>query len=124
MAEPVTAASLGMKANLRTLGQKLRPSTSVKVRVPEKKAESFYLSPEWRALMDGIIVQRFGDRAHARCEDPDCRTKYRIGIRVFGDHIVERKDGGALLDPRNVLCRCGACHSRKTAAERAQRYHG
>lgn len=110
-----------MKANLRTLGQKLRPSSAIKVRVPEKKAESFYLSPEWRSLMDQIIKQRFGDRGHARCEDPECRTKYRIGIRVFGDHIVERKDGGAELDPRNIICRCGACHSRKTAVERGKR---
>ena len=121
MAEPVAAAPLVMKANLRTIGQKLRPSTTVKVRVPEKKAESFYLSSEWRTLMDQIIKQRFGDREHARCEDPDCRMKNRIGIRIFGDHIIERKDGGAALDPRNVLCRCGSCHTRKTGEQRAER---
>ena len=112
-----------MKANLRTLGQKLRPSTSVKIRVPEKKAESFYLSPEWRSLMDQIISERFGDRSRARCEDPECKYPWRRGIRVFGDHVVERKDCGAELDKRNILCRCGSCHTRKSDQVRAARYH-
>jgi 5-methylcytosine-specific restriction protein A len=109
---------------LRSIGQKLGPPRSVKVKPKEKRAESFYLSPEWRALMDTIIAERFGDRAHAKCEDPECRTPYRIGIRIFGDHIIERKDGGAPLDKRNILCRCGSCHTRKTMSERAKRYQG
>lgn len=114
-----------MPSKLRTIGQqKLRPSARTKVRLPEKKAEPFYLSPEWRALMEAIIVERFGDRAHARCEDPECRTPHRRGIRIFGDHIRERKDGGALLDKGNILCRCGSCHTRKTASERAKRLQG
>lgn len=106
---------MGLK--LRTIGQKLRPSSRVLVRLPEKKAEGFYLSPEWRVLMDTIIKAR-----GRRCEDPDHDpAKPRTGIRIFGDHIRERKDGGAPLDPRNVMLRCGACHTRKTAAERAKR---
>jgi hypothetical protein len=40
---------------------------------------------------------------------------------VFGDHIVELRDGGAPLDPANVLLRCGRCHTTKTVAERARR---
>jgi 5-methylcytosine-specific restriction protein A len=109
---------------LRTIGHKLRPSTRIKVALPAKQVESFYTSPEWRALMDAIIAQRFGDRAHARCEDPLCKQPNRRGIRVFGDHVVERKDGGDDLDPRNVLCRCGSCHTRKTAEQRAIRLQG
>ena len=42
-------------------------------------------------------------------------------MRVFGDHIIELKDGGALLDGRNVMLRCGSCHTRKTFEERAKR---
>ncbi len=42
-------------------------------------------------------------------------------MRVFGDHVRELKDGGALLDPRNVLLRCGSCHTIKSNAERAKR---
>jgi 5-methylcytosine-specific restriction protein A len=111
-------------ATLLSRGQKLKPSTRIKVRLPEKKAEPFYLTPEWRALMDSIIVERFGSRAKARCEDPQCRQPHRLGIRIFGDHVVERKDGGALLDRRNILCRCGSCHTRKTSEARAARLKG
>lgn len=107
---------------LQARGQKLRPSTRVKLMLPPKQADSFYTSPEWRALMEAIIRERFGSRDNARCEDPQCRTPYRRGIRIFGDHIREVKDGGALLDKANVLCRCGACHSRKTAEQRAARH--
>lgn len=106
---------------LRTLRAKLRPSSAAKVRQPEKQASPFYLSPEWRALVIDEIERRFGGRGRARCQDPECRWPKRRGIRLFGDHVIEIKDGGAALDPRNILFRCGACHSRKTAASRASR---
>jgi 5-methylcytosine-specific restriction protein A len=112
-----------MTPKLRSIGQKLASSTRVKVRLREKQAAPFYLTPEWRALMDAIIIERFGTRANARCEDPECMQPHRRGIRIFGDHIREVTDGGALLDRRNVLCRCGGCHTRKTAAARAKRFH-
>jgi positive regulator of sigma E activity len=112
-----------MTSKLQSLGQKLAPSSRVKVRLPEKKVLAFYLTPQWRALMDSIVFERFGTRANARCEDPECTQPGRRGVRIFGDHIREVKDGGALLDKRNICCRCGSCHSRKTAAERAKRLH-
>ncbi len=40
---------------------------------------------------------------------------------LIGDHIVERKDGGADFDPLNVRLLCAACHNRKTAAARRTR---
>lgn len=107
---------------LRTIGQKVRPSPQARVHLPHKKPAPFYLSAEWRTLMTAIISERFGSRANARCEDPECRTPHRRGIRIFGDHVVELRDGGAPLDRRNILCRCGSCHARKTATARAQRY--
>ena len=107
-----------MKAKLRTLGQKLKPSGAVKLRPSAKKVDSFYTSPEWRALMDSIIRAR-----GRRCEDVEHDTATpRTGVRIFGDHIVERRDGGAPLDPANVLLRCGSCHTRKTAEMRRHRY--
>ena len=81
-----------------------------------KTTDPFYLSPEWRALVAEIIRER-----GARCEDPSCRYAGRTGARVFGDHIVELKDGGAPLDKTNVMLRCGSCHTRKTNVERARR---
>src|SRR5690554_95167 len=109
---------------LRTIGQKLRPSSRFKIAPPPKRADSFYLSPEWRALVDGEMIRRFGSKANARCEDAACKSPHRRGIRLFGDHIHERKDGGAPLDPANVMFRCGSCHSRKTAEARAARLSG
>jgi 5-methylcytosine-specific restriction enzyme A len=40
---------------------------------------------------------------------------------VYGDHIVELRDGGARLDPDNVQLNCASCHGRKTYAERQRR---
>src|SRR5260370_1112521 len=113
-----------MPVKLRSIGQKLGPPRSFKVKQSPKVAQGFYLSPEWRGMVDQIIVERFGSRERARCEDPECKQPQRRGIRVFGDHIKELKDGGAPLDKRNVLCRCGSCHSRKTLASRLVRHQG
>ncbi|MGE0714840.1 MAG: HNH endonuclease signature motif containing protein [Alphaproteobacteria bacterium] len=76
-----------------------------------KRVDPFYASREWRTLMDAVIAAR-GRR---------CERCGRADGRIFGDHVVELKDGGAALDARNVQLLCGACHSAKTAAERAAR---
>lgn len=90
----------------------------MKLRAPAKVAAPFYHSREWRELIERIAAQR-----GRRCEDPaHDPSRPRDGIRVFGDHIRELADGGAPLDPRNILLRCGSCHSKKTAATRAARY--
>ena len=82
-----------------------------------KTALPVYNSPEWRSLIAGIIRER-----GRRCEDPHCQSANRAaGQKVYGDHIHELSDGGALLDPNNVMLRCAPCHGRKTAAERNNR---
>ncbi len=60
-----------------------------------------------------------------KCEECG-RTLDEAGgrVRVFGDHIVELKDGGAPLDKANVMLRCGRCHTRKTIKARAARMKG
>ena len=106
-----------MSSRLRTIGRKLDPPRRVKVRPAPKVADPFY-SAEWRALVEAIIATR-----GRRCEDPTHDAALpRDGIRIFGDHIRELRDGGAPLDPANVMLRCGACHARKTVTARAQRY--
>lgn len=79
---------------------------------PPKRADGFYTSREWRALMASI------KRKRPHC----CEQCGRTGTRLFGDHIQELKDGGAPLDENNVQLLCGSCHTAKTARARAARY--
>lgn len=95
---------------LRTLAP-MRTIDTRTVKPAPKKADAFYLSPEWRGLMDEIYAER-----GRICED--CG---RTGCRLFGDHIHEIKAGGAPLDKNNVRIRCGSCHTAKTARTRAAR---
>ena len=99
-------------ARLRTLAP-LVGGLSPMVRAMPKEAESFYVSAPWRALVASIKLER-----GAWCED--CGA----GGRVIGDHVIERKDGGAELDPANVRLLCWPCHNAKTAKARARRAIG
>lgn len=89
----------------------LRPTNAVAARVPPKAADSIYATPEYRQWAQAVKA-----RAGFMCED--CG---RSGVRLFADHVIELKDGGAPFDPANGRCRCGSCHSLKTAAEKRRR---
>ncbi|WP_246697254.1 HNH endonuclease signature motif containing protein [Rhizobium sp. G21] len=84
-----------------------------RVAAAPKQAESFYQSREWRVLCAEIKRER--GKACERCGSTD---------RVIADHIIERKDGGADLDKRNVELLCHRHHAEKTAAARAARAKG
>lgn len=102
---------------MRAAPQRLRARDSRHVRPPEKRVDPFLTSRQWRALVTELIGER-----GARCEDPDHDSaRPREAGRIYGDHIIERRDGGALLDKANIMLRCAACHGRKTAAARASR---
>lgn len=80
-----------------------------------KVAEQFYSSPEWVALRE------------ARRKDPDYRealARAKPGERVVLDHIRERRDGGAALDPANTQWLTNSEHQAKTARERKARAQG
>lgn len=101
---------------LRSLGQKLRPSSSAKLKTidrarREKKVESFYVSSAWKTFIARVIAQR-----GRRCEG--CGAQ---GCRIFGDHIRELTDGGEALEPSNIQLLCGSCHTTKTAAAKRMR---
>ena len=102
-----------MTNRLRTLKPRVGLGNLQTATVPAKTADRFYSSPEWIALRD-----RVRHEAGGRCEAPGCG---RIARRMYVDHRVELKDGGAPLDRRNVWLLCGSCHSLKTAADRARR---
>lgn len=85
---------------------------------PPKIVDPFYVTKAYRDW--AMAVKR---RARFQCEAPDCQTpRHGAGKRMFADHIVELRDGGAPLDLRNGQCLCYPCHTRKTyAAKRARR---
>lgn len=113
-------------ALLKTKRSKLKPSQRFKVKLPEKRVDPFYQSPAWLALCEMLKATRWphlmATRGHC-CEDPDCTAKHKPGGRIYFDHIEERKDAPHLaLEPSNIMGRCGASHSRKSAKARAERY--
>lgn len=98
---------------VRQLGPRLATLDTRSAMPTAKTANPFYLSPEWRRFIGELIRVR-----GRRCQEPGCG---RTNVRIFGDHVVELQDGGAPLDPANVLLRCGSCHTTKTNAERVRR---
>ena len=53
---------------------------------------------------------------------PQCKARHSRDMRIFFDHVLERKDRPDLaLVKSNIVGRCGSSHSRKTAIERARR---
>lgn len=70
-----------------------------------KKADPFYLSPEWRRF------RRWYLNRHPLC---GCGA---AGQMV--DHVVPISRGGAKLDERNAQTMCWRCHNRKTGGERS-----
>ena len=81
--------------------------------LPPKIADTLYSSPAWIAVRDRVRREAGG-----RCQMAGCGRAER---RMFVDHIVELKDGGAPLERANVWLLCASHHSLKTVAERAKR---
>lgn len=97
---------------MKTFGQLVKP-VHIGVAPPIKKADPFYQSADWVKLVAAIKKER-GDK----CEDCGAPGSQE---RIAGDHLKERRDGGAPLDKRNVRLRCYGCHRKKTARVREQR---
>jgi 5-methylcytosine-specific restriction protein A len=104
------------KPRLRTLRPSVKAIDMRTAQPPAKVTDPFYTCAAWLALVAQVKLER-----GARCEDPLCKRHDRRASRIFGDHVVELQDGGAPLDPANVMLRCGSCHTRKTLAVRAAR---
>lgn len=105
-------------AKIKTLSSSLRVIDTRCIKPPPKQADKELSSPEYRAW--AAEVKR---RAGNQCEWVEAGKRCHVGApaRLFADHIVERRDGGALLDPKNGQCLCGAHHTKKTMAARTAR---
>ena len=83
------------------------------IKAPPKFTEGFYRSREWKQLMVHLKATR----------GPWCQRCGSL-YRVAGDHVIERKDGGAELDPSNIELLCQACHNAKTKRRAGDRVKG
>jgi hypothetical protein len=79
-----------------------------------KVREGHYATGAHRAWA-AAVVERAGQA---------CQKCGRTGCRLYADHVVELKDGGAPLDTANGQALCGSCHTTKTAEARSARRHG
>jgi 5-methylcytosine-specific restriction enzyme A len=83
----------------------------------DKVVDAELLSPEHRAWRAEVMR-----RAGGRCERiENGRRCNRADTRMFANHKIERKDGGAKLDPANGECLCGRHHTLFTNEQRAKR---
>jgi 5-methylcytosine-specific restriction enzyme A len=77
-----------------------------------KETEPFYKTPAWRRFAKNVVRKR--GKICQLCG---------VGVskRVFVDHVIELKDGGAPFDEDNVQVLCGSCHTWKTLQVRMER---
>lgn len=105
---------------LRTLAPMVRTLDPHTTRLPPKVKDHVYTTPEfaqWRAQ----VLARAGYRCEAVDHHGHRCTQARPEHRLYADHIIELKDGGALLDISNGQCLCASHHTDKTIAARARR---
>lgn len=98
---------------------RLGTASTRRVAVPPKTVAPLYQTPEYRQWREAVIA-----RAERRCEavvDGKRCWKREPHNRMFADHKIELRDGGAPFDVDNGQCLCGAHHTAKTAQARAAR---
>ena len=115
-------------AKLRTLAPLVRTVDTRTVKPPPsrpsfaqrfKARDPFYASPEFRAWRAKVIA-RAGGRCEVVTHGVRC-TRAQPLDRMFADHTVEIRDGGAPFDIANGRCLCGPHHLMKTAQARRDR---
>ena len=84
----------------------------------QSRPDGFYQSRRW-----GKLARSVKEARGYRCEE--CGVDKSDDPRgLIADHVCERKDGGADLDPGNIRLLCAACHNAKSAAARLTRVVG
>src|SRR5260370_10043286 len=78
-----------------------------------KQTEPFYKTKQWEDC-----IERIKHKRGKRCEK--C-GRNGVMTRLYGDHIVEIRDGGELFDESNIQLLCGSCHTKKTLQVRMER---
>jgi hypothetical protein len=104
---------------LGTLQSRLAAADTRRIRPPPKRADPELQTSVYRAWR-AEVLRHAGYRCQWLEGGQRC-TRSAPEHRLFADHIVERADGGGLLDPANGQCLCGRHHLLKTAMARARR---
>jgi 5-methylcytosine-specific restriction endonuclease McrA len=98
-------------AKLTMLGNRIPTMDTRRAKPPPKVADPELLTRDWKAMRERVRREAGG-----RCQMPGCTRPGR-----YVDHIIERRDGGAVFDRANLRLCCAPCHQVKTNAERAKR---
>jgi hypothetical protein len=106
-------------SKIKTMAAGLRAIDTRTVMPPPKRADPELLTARHKAWRDEVL-RRAGFRCQMVERGKRCE-KAAPKHRMFADHIVERRDGGAPFDPSNGQCLCGSHHTKKTVAVRAAR---
>lgn len=96
---------------LKNFGPRVKPIDTRRIKPPEKVVESFYSTSQWKETA-AAVRKRDGYKC-VRCGEAQGR--------LYVDHIVERKDGGADYDHGNLETLCASHHTQKTHAEAVKR---
>ena len=106
---------------LRSLPSLVRAVDTRTVRLPPKVKAEVYTTPQYRAWRAQVVA-----RAGGRCEYRDHHghrcSRAQPEHRMYADHIVELRDGGALLDLNNGQALCASHHELKTLQARYRRH--
>lgn len=105
---------------LKVAPPRLKAANSRRVTPPQKRADPIYSEAQYREWRE-IVIARSGGVCQDPRHDPG---RPRTASRLYADHIKELRDGGAPFDPSNGIALCGACHTKKTIAERQRRLKG
>lgn len=103
------------RPKLGALAPRFPTMDSRTVPVAPKETDSHYGSAAHKDWARAVKV-----RAGWRCQHPGC-SNGPPEHRLYADHVVELRDGGAPLDPANGKALCGKHHTLKTVQERAAR---
>jgi 5-methylcytosine-specific restriction enzyme A len=106
-------------SKLRSLPFLLAQVDTRTTKLSPKIKDPFYDTPAfryWRTL----VVARAGGRCEVMVDGYRC-TRATPHHRMYADHIIELRDGGAPLDLNNGQCLCRSHHEIKTVEARRQR---
>ena len=105
---------------LRSLAPLVRTTNTSTVPLPPKVKDAVYTTPQYRVWRAQVVA-----RAGGRCEVVErghrC-SRAQPEYRMYADHIVEIKDGGAVYDSTNGQCLCYMHHTIKSNEVKKKRY--